>query len=59
MRDTTKDLIKDIAVSSVGAIAAVLIFEVLLGLDDFRESGQRITKETTKEVGGVDNGSSC
>ena len=59
MRDTTKDLIKDIAVSSVGAIAAVLIFEVLLGLDDLRESGQRITKENTKEVGGVDNGSSC
>ena len=59
MRDTTKDLIKDIAVSSVGAIAAVLIFEVLLGLDDRRESGQRITKETTKEVGGDDNGSSC
>ena len=59
MRDTTKDLIKDIAVSSVGAIAAVLIFVVLLGLDDPRESGQRITKETTKEVGGVDNGSSC
>lgn len=59
MRDTTKDLIKDIAVSSVGAIAAVLIFEVLLGLDDPRESGQRITKETTKEVGGAENGSSC
>ena len=59
MRDTTKDLIKDIAVSSVGAIAAVLIFEVLLGLDDFKESYPKVTKETTKEVGGVDNGSSC
>ena len=59
MRETTRDLIKDIAVSSVGAIAAVLIFDVLLGLDDLRESGQRITKETTKEVGGANNGSSC
>ena len=59
MRDTTKDLVKDIAVSSVGAIAAVLIFEVLLGLDDLRESGQRITKETKNNIGGDDNGSSC
>ena len=59
MRDTAKDLVKDIAVSAVAAFASALIFEVLLGLDDPRESGQRITKETTKEVGGVDNGSSC
>ena len=59
MRDTTKDLIKDIAVSSVGAIAAVLIFEVLLGLDDLRESSQRITKETKDNIGGANNGSSC
>ena len=59
MRDTTEDVIRDIAVSAVGAIAAVLIFEVLLGLDDPRESYPKVTKETTKEVGGVDNGSSC
>ena len=59
MRDTTEDVIRDIAVSAVAAFASALIFEVLLGLDDPRESGQRITKETTKEVGGVDNGSSC
>ena len=33
MRETTRDLIKDIAVASSVAIVSVLIFEVLLGLD--------------------------
>ena len=59
MRETTRDLIKDIAVSSSAAIVSVLIFEVLLGLDDPRESGQRITKETKDNIGGAENGSSC
>ena len=59
MRDTTKDVIRDIAVSAVTAVASALIFEVLLGLDDFKGSYPKVTKETTKEVGGVDNGSSC
>ena len=63
MRDTTKDLIKDIAVSSVGAIVSVLIFEVLLGLDGSKNDSKPgtigETKETKDNIGGANNGSSC
>ena len=63
MRETTRDLIKDIAVSSSAAIVSILIFEVLLGLDGSKNDSKPgtigETKETKDNIGGANNGSSC